>query len=62
MDRFPPAEDGPRYELATIARSLDDLAPEEPPPRYPELISRPLLWTFAAVFVLVAFVGWLLVG
>ncbi len=62
MDRFPPAEDGAQYELTAIARNLDDLPPTGPPAKYPELLSKPLFWTLAALVVLIAFVGWLLVG
>jgi hypothetical protein len=61
MDRFPPAEDGPRFEMASIGRSLSDLTPDDG--EVPEVgRTEALVWTGIALFSLIAFVGWLLVG
>jgi hypothetical protein len=62
MDRFPPAEDGPSYELQSVGRTLDDLTPQEETAPRPGGIARPVMWSFLALLALVAFVGWLLVG
>ena len=61
MDRFPPAEDGPRYEMQAIGRALEDLAPRD---RASEAGDpwAPLFWSLAGLLLLMAFVGWLLVG
>jgi hypothetical protein len=62
MDRFPPAEDGPRYEMQSIGRTLDDLEPAEEVEARAGGVGRPLAWVALAVFALIAFVCWLLVG
>ena len=61
MDRFPPAKDGPRYEMHAIGRTLDDLDPREHADE-PGDVWGPLFWTLSGLLVLMAFVGWLLVG
>ena len=61
MDRFPPAEDGPRYEMLAIARALDDIAPRDRAYEAGDLWG-PLLWSLTGLLLLMAFVGWLLVG
>jgi hypothetical protein len=62
MEIFPPAEDGPRFEIQTIGRELDDLAPEEKVAPRPGGLARPLFWVGAVLVALIAFIGWLLVG
>jgi hypothetical protein len=62
MDRFPPAEDGPRYEIQSVGRTLDDLEPSEEIAPRPGGFLRPLVWVGLALMALMAFVGWLLVG
>jgi hypothetical protein len=61
MGRFPSAEHGPRYEMQAIGRALDDTAPRD---RAYEArhIWEPLVWSLAGLLLLMAFVGWLLVG
>ena len=59
MDRFPPARDGPRYELQAIQRSLDDLEPLSWPRLGPEDIWKALFVAAAGVLTIVAFVAWL---
>ncbi|MFI4933561.1 MAG: hypothetical protein ACHP7N_03000 [Caulobacterales bacterium] len=61
-DAFPPAEDGPEYELQSIRRSLDDLTPAEKVAPRPGGIVRPIVWALVGLVALMAFVGWLLVG
>jgi len=62
MDRFPPAEDGPRYELQSVGRTLDDLEPSEEIAPRPGGVAKPLAWVALTLLALLAFVGWLLVG
>jgi hypothetical protein len=62
MDKFPPAEDGPQYELASIGRTMEDLSPDEHVAPRPGGILVPLLWTALALIALMAFIGVLLVG
>jgi hypothetical protein len=62
MDRFPPAEDGPRYEIQSVGRTLDDLEPSEEIAPRPGGVMRPLVWVALVLLALMAFVGWLLVG
>jgi len=60
MDAFPPARDGPRFEIQAIGRSLEDLTPAEV--AVPRDVVVPMLFTALALIALMAFVGWLLVG
>jgi len=60
MDRFPPAEDGPRFELLSVGRTLDDLDPGDQIGPGPGIL--PLLWSVTALLALIAFMGWLLVS
>ena len=60
MQRFPPAEDGPQFELASIGRTLDDLEPEEK--TGPSRGLFPLLWSAAALLALIVFLAWLLLS
>ena len=65
MDRFPPAEDGPRYELQSVGRTLDDLDldPEtEAAPAAQRRFGGPLIAVGVTILALMAFVGWLLLG
>ncbi len=63
MDKFPPAEDGPRYELQSVGRTLDDLDPEtEAAPAAQRRVYGPLVAVGLTILALLAFVGWLLVG
>ena len=62
MDRFPPAEGSPRFELHSIGRSLSDAAPARRAALPPRVIAAQLLWTAVVIIALVIFVGWLLVG
>ncbi len=62
IDRFPPAEDGPRYELLTIGRTLDDLTPQEETAPRPGGVRAPLAWVALGLAALMGLVGWLLVG
>jgi hypothetical protein len=62
MQRFPPAEDGPRFELLSVGHTLDDLDPgDEIAPR-PGNAILPLVWSAAVLLALIAFMGWLLVS
>jgi hypothetical protein len=60
MDKFPPAEDGPHFELQSIGRTLSDLPPSSPPRRGGAGLR--LVPVAVAVLALLVFVGWLLVG
>jgi hypothetical protein len=62
MDRFPPAEDGPRYEIHSVGRTLDDLEPSDEIAPRPGGVYKPLVWVALGLLALMAFVGWLLVG
>jgi hypothetical protein len=62
MDSFPPGEEGPRYEMMSIGRSLSDTAVARRATLPPRVIIAQLCWTALAVVALMAFVGWLLVG
>ena len=61
MDRFPTAEAGPRYEMQAIGRALDDIAPKDRAYEARD-IWEALFWSLAGLLLLMAFVGWLLVG
>lgn len=61
MDRFPPAEHGPRYEIQSIGRSLNDLNVAAADGLGPD-VRTALLWWAAGFLVMVAFVGLLVVG
>ena len=61
MNRFPPAENGPQYELVALARAMDDLAPgEEAAPRAD--VFTPLIFAGCGLLALIMFFGWLLVS
>lgn len=60
MQRFPPAEDGPRFELLSVGQTLDDLDPGDH--AAPLAGVFPLLWSVAALLALIAFMGWLLIS
>jgi len=62
MQRFPPAEDGPLYELESVGRTLGDLGPGEMLAPRPGGVIAPVVWSTIATLALIAFVGWLLVG
>ncbi|HTX49169.1 MAG TPA: hypothetical protein VME40_07245 [Caulobacteraceae bacterium] len=62
MDRFPPAEDGPRYEIQSVGRTLDDMEPNDEIVPRPGGVLKPLAWVALALLALMAFVGWLLIG
>jgi len=62
MELFPPAEDGPRFEIQSVGRELDDLSPEEKAAPRPGGVVRPLIWVGLTLAALVAFIGWCLVG
>ncbi len=62
MDRFPPAEDGPRYEMQSVGRTLDDLEPAAQAEPSKGGVGGALIWVALAVVALVAFVSWLLVS
>ena len=62
MDRFPPAKDGPHYELITLARTMDDLTFAEQTAPRPGGIVEPLICVAVFLVALLAFVGWLLFG
>ena len=61
MDRFPPAKDGPQFELSSIGRALADMTAEERTAPSGDGV-RVLIFTGLALLVLLLFVGWLLVG
>jgi hypothetical protein len=56
MDPFPPAEDGPRYEMAQVGRELSDLTPAErtSPPVFREEVLM-LVWSGLGLLALIAF-------
>jgi len=60
MQRFPPAEDGPRFELLSVGQTLDDLDPDDETMPSPGIL--PLLWSGAALLALITFMGWLLIS
>jgi hypothetical protein len=62
MQRFPPAEDGPRFELLSVGHTLDDLDPADEVAPRPGNAILPLVWSPAALLALIAFMGWLLVS
>jgi hypothetical protein len=55
MRLFPPAHDGPRYEIQSIGRELDDLSPAEKVAPRPGGVARPLAYVALALLALVAF-------
>jgi hypothetical protein len=61
-DRFPAAANSAEYELHSTGRTLDDLSPQERTAPRPGGVRAPLVWVALALAVLLAFVGWLLVG
>ena len=60
MQRFPPAEDGPQFELASIGRTLDDLEPSEKVAATRGLF--PLVWSALSLLALICFMTWLLLS
>jgi len=60
MNRFPPAENGPQYELSALVRTMDDLTPEEEWAPRAGGVTAPLVYVGIATVTLLAFVGWLL--
>jgi hypothetical protein len=62
MQRFPPAEDGPRFELLSLGQTLGDLDPADQVAPRPGNAILPLLWSATALLALIAFMGWLLVS
>jgi hypothetical protein len=62
MDRFSAAEDGPQYELIALARTMNDLTPAEATVPEPTGLTPELIWAAITLLVMLAFVGWLLVG
>ena len=60
-DRFPAAQDGPLFELEAIGRTLNDLSPAERR-RPPRGVRAKVAYVAGALLVLVAFMGWLLIG
>jgi hypothetical protein len=62
MDRFPPAEETPHYELQSIGRGLGDASLANRRALPPRVIVAHLFWTALVLVALLAFVGWLLVG
>jgi hypothetical protein len=58
MDRMPAAFDGPRFEMARIGRTLDDLGPADVARPADEI--TPVIWTAIGAFALIALVGALL--
>ena len=56
-DRVPPAQGGPRFELLSIGRTLDDLAPAEKQSPLEGVRSK-LMWSAAALLALMAIMGW----
>jgi hypothetical protein len=62
MGTISPARGGPRLELHAIARSGDDLPPAANAPQPLKRQLAPLAWFVIVVIVLMAFVGWLLIG
>jgi hypothetical protein len=62
MNRFPPAENGPRRELQSIGRTLDDLGAASEAPLLVRDLWTPLLWSSAGLLTILAFVVWLIIG
>lgn len=59
MDRFPPAQDGPRYEMQAIQRSLNDLARPRGALPASRDIWNAIVLAAAGLLLVVAFVAWL---
>jgi hypothetical protein len=60
MDQIHPAPTTEHREMQTIGRSLEDLSPSDRPQE--RAVWGPVLWSAAGLVVVIAFVGWLLVG
>jgi hypothetical protein len=60
MDRMNAAAARPRFEMAQIGRTLDDLTPGEQLAPRPGGDIAPVIWTAVGAFALVAFLGALL--
>ena len=61
MDDYTTTADRSRYEMQTTGRALDDLAPRDRAYDARD-VWAPLFWSFAGLILVMAFVGWLLVG
>jgi hypothetical protein len=62
MDRYPSAHNSRRYGMATVIRSLDDLAPGEAVAPRQGGVVFPVAWVAVTSLSLLAFMAWLLVG
>jgi hypothetical protein len=62
MDRFPPAENGPRRELQSIGRTLNDLGAAREALLPVRDWWTPLLWSAAGLLTMLAFVVWMFIG
>jgi hypothetical protein len=62
MQRFPPAQNGPHYELTSLARTIDDLSLGETEAPRPGGAISPLVCTALATLTLIAFMIWLLLS
>jgi hypothetical protein len=58
-DRFQPSHNDPLFELAAVARALEDLGPA---PTTADGRREALMWSAAAAFSLICFLLWLLVS
>jgi hypothetical protein len=61
-DRVPGVDPTPRQELLTEGRNLDDIYPLDRSPIHRGGVRHPVLWMALLLVLLLAFVGWLLVG
>ena len=60
MERINPAPTTEHREMQSIGRTLADLSPSDLPQE--RAVWGPVLWSAAGLVVIMAFVGWLLVG
>jgi len=60
MERINPAPTTEHREMQSIGRSLADLSPMDMPPE--RAVWGPVVWSAVGLVVIMAFVGWLLVG
>jgi hypothetical protein len=61
MNALDPSKHGPRFEMASVGRYLEDLTPAEAEvPRVGR--TEALIWSACVLIALIAFIGWLLIG
>jgi hypothetical protein len=62
MEKFPPAENGPRRELQSIGQTLNDLGRANEAPLLVRDLWTPLLWSSAGLLTILALVVSLFIG